>query len=175
MLDVGKQSQRANIITDPKAILRRPSAAHKPFNGKLGLSQSLAPEQKHKASPSAKHIGPNATAMGKKCTPTINRLANRADRSPAFRYLAKPKRNRAISSAIEPNKNQSRSLVGFPNGAISRPPKVTSAAVATTKAQKRIKSRLSGRSAPDTTPIPMIIMNRPPAGTMGKTGAQDSG
>src|SRR5206468_1425537 len=88
-------------------FLMRQSAAHKPFNGKPGLSQSPAPEQRQRASPSVKHIGPNATAMGRKCTPTINRLANRAERSPVFRYLGKPNRNRTISSAIEPNKNQS--------------------------------------------------------------------
>jgi hypothetical protein len=44
--------------------------------------------------------------MGKKCKPTMKRLANRAERSPALRYLGKPKRNKTISSAIEPNKNQ---------------------------------------------------------------------
>jgi hypothetical protein len=94
-LDVGKQSQRANIITDPNAILRTPSAAHKPFKGSPGLSQSPAPEQRQRASPSVKHIGPNATAMGKKCTPTINRLANRAERSPGLSVprQAKPKQN----------------------------------------------------------------------------------
>jgi len=99
-------SQRANIIDNPNANLRRPSAAHKDFSVRPGLSQSPAPEQRQRTTPSVKHIGPNATAMGKKCKPTMKRLANRAERSPALRYLGKPKRNKTISSAIEPNKNQ---------------------------------------------------------------------
>jgi hypothetical protein len=99
-------SQRANIIDNPNANLRRPSAAHKPFSDRPGLSQSPAPEQRQRTTPRVKHIGPNATAMGKKCKPTMKRLANRAERSPALRYLGKAKRNKTISSAIEPNKNQ---------------------------------------------------------------------
>src|SRR5207244_3662070 len=101
------QFQKANIIIDPNAILRKPSVAHKPFNDKPGLSQSPAPEQRQRITPSAKHNGPSAMAIGKKCTPTMKRLASRAERSPACRYLGMPKRNNTISNAIEPNKNQS--------------------------------------------------------------------
>ena len=63
----------------------------------------------------------------------------------------------------------------MPNGAMRRPPKITSATVATTNAQKSEKSRLVGNSAPKTIPTPTIAINRPPAGTIGKAGAQDSG
>jgi hypothetical protein len=33
---------------------------------------------------------------------------------------------------------------------------------------------LFGNTAPKTIPIPTIVMNRPPAGTIGKTDARDS-
>src|SRR5262245_56778995 len=106
-LDAGTRSQRANVINARKAILRRPSAPHRPFSDRPGLSQSPAPEQRQSTAPSVKHIGPNATAMGRKCSPTIKRLANRAERSPALRYLGIPKRNNTISSTMDPNKNHS--------------------------------------------------------------------
>src|SRR5262249_3987592 len=167
--------QRANIITDPNAILMRPSAAHNPVSDKSGLSQSPAPEQRQRNNPSIKHIGPNATAIGKKCSPTIKRLANRAKRSPRLRYLGKAKRNTTIPNAKDPNKEQSGSRVGFPNGAIRRPAKKTRATAATTKAQMSKKSRLFGNSAPATMPRPTMAINRPPAGAIGKSGAHDSG
>jgi hypothetical protein len=58
---------------------------------------------------------------------------------------------------------------------MSRPAKITSATEATMNPQMSKKSRLFGNTAPNTNVTPTIAIKSPPAGTIGKAGAQESG